>query len=681
MKRTFFSLSLAALACMAALLPADRAAAVGTRSFQLDSLDDLKNGDMEGTSVDSLGRVRAGLLLGKLPLGNATTVWSSLVLRDGSVLLGTGNEGKVLRVAQGQVSEYATTGEMAVTSLTVDAKGNVLAGTIPNGKVYKVEQGKASLLVALPQTEHVWALTLDAKSKAVFAGTGPDGKIFRIDQSGGAQVYYDSDEAHILSLAVDPSGVLYAGSSGNALLYRIEGPGRSSVLHDFPGTDVQAIAIARDGRLFVISNEYDAPPAIPRARRSNAATPAEPVDTSKQRPKPGKGRLTRIDATGRAEELLYVREEQFQSLAIGDDGMPYVGTGDTGKVYAVDDAHTSVLMADTDERQVGALVMAGGHRFVATSDPAVFHEVKSIGGPDAVWTSKPLDAGIRATFGMLSWRASGAVELSTRTGNTEKPDGTWSAWSAAMAAPGKIASPPGRFVQVRARFSRDPAAVIRSIELFFVTDNARPVVTSVGVESPSSKSSDIPSSGDEPPPASSKVKLTWKVDNPDNDKLRYRLFYRFENSTVWRAMLPADEIVTKTSYEWDTSGLPEGLYRVRVEASDELANPPANVLRHALESGTILVDNTPPLLEVTANGRRIRGRAVDGVGPIARFDFSVDPQPKQWTPFFPQDGVFDQQVEAYDVDLSSVLAPGSHIVAVRAFDAAGNSVVKTVEVR
>ncbi len=120
---------------------------------------------------------------------------------------------------------------------------------------------------------------------------------------------------------------------------------------------------------------------------------------------------------------------------------------------------------------------------------------------------------------------------------------------------------------------------------------------------------------------------------------------------------------------------------MRVEASDELSNPPANVTRHQLDSGTILVDNTPPQLEVAVNGRRIRGRAVDGVGPIARFDFSVDPEPTLWIPFFPQDGVFDQAAESFDVDLSTVLAPGSHLVAVRAFDAAGNSVVKTVEVR
>ncbi|HOT10666.1 MAG TPA: hypothetical protein PK710_12890, partial [Polyangiaceae bacterium] len=74
------------------------ASAVGTRTFRLDTLEELKGGELEGISVDSLGRVRAGFVLGNLPVGDASAVWCSLVMPDGSVLLGTGNDGKVFRV-------------------------------------------------------------------------------------------------------------------------------------------------------------------------------------------------------------------------------------------------------------------------------------------------------------------------------------------------------------------------------------------------------------------------------------------------------------------------------------------------------------------------------------------------------------------------------------------------------
>src|SRR5207247_4842248 len=57
--------------------------AVGTRTFQLDTLDEFKGGDLTGVSVDSSGSVRAGMLLGATPITQATSIWSAAVLPDG----------------------------------------------------------------------------------------------------------------------------------------------------------------------------------------------------------------------------------------------------------------------------------------------------------------------------------------------------------------------------------------------------------------------------------------------------------------------------------------------------------------------------------------------------------------------------------------------------------------------
>ena len=89
-------------------------------------------------------------------------------------------------------------------------------------------------------------------------------------------------------------------------------------------------------------------------------------------------------------------DTHYMSLTLDEAGRPYVGTGANGRVYTVDDAHTVTLLADTDERQVGALHVIGGKGFVATSDPPVLHRIIGQGGADAVWTSKVLDAGLRA---------------------------------------------------------------------------------------------------------------------------------------------------------------------------------------------------------------------------------------------------------------------------------------------
>src|SRR5262249_44530993 len=108
----------AALAVLGAALTAGFAApALGAPPFPPPTPHALSGGDLKGTSVDALGRVRAGFTLGTIALGEASAVWSALPLPDGTVLLGTGNQGRVLRIANGQASVYAETEQMAVTSL------------------------------------------------------------------------------------------------------------------------------------------------------------------------------------------------------------------------------------------------------------------------------------------------------------------------------------------------------------------------------------------------------------------------------------------------------------------------------------------------------------------------------------------------------------------------------------
>src|SRR5690242_3603970 len=90
--------------------------AVGTRTFDLDTLEKLSGGDLKGVAVSSDGLVRAGLTLGNSPLPDATAVFSALTLGDGTVLVGTSPGGKVLKVAGDQVTTFAETGALAVTS-------------------------------------------------------------------------------------------------------------------------------------------------------------------------------------------------------------------------------------------------------------------------------------------------------------------------------------------------------------------------------------------------------------------------------------------------------------------------------------------------------------------------------------------------------------------------------------
>lgn len=259
-----------------------------------------------------------------------------------------------------------------------------------------------------------------------------------------------------------------------------------------------------------------------------------------------------------------------------------------------------------------------------------------------------------------------------------------SPWSNATASGAAIQSPPGRFIQVRARWGNAPDATLEEVTIPFLTDNLRPVVTELEAAAKGGvreTREGLVGSGSDAPKHDGTVHVTWRVDNPDGDALRYRVAYRKEDQTAWHDMLKPEEILSKTELDWDTTGLPEGKYRVRVEASDEAANPPDQVQRHQLETGGVLVDNTPPtIVTVGLVGRKLKVHVQDGASPIARIEVSYDGK-TDFRPLAPADGIFDAADESVDTDIGALVPGGSHIVAVRAYDAAGNMAVKDVEAK
>ncbi len=693
------------------------AGAVGTRTFDLDTQEKLSGGEQKGTAITSQGDVEAGWSTAKTTLSKGTTVWAALARPDGSVLLGVGNEGRVLKVdAAGKETVVAETGALAVTSLVEGPGGKIYAGTLPDGEIFIVDPNAAvgtnpsapnapkPKAWAKVGSDHVWALAFDKKRNELFAATGPDGKIYRVDAAGKSQVFFASDDTQIVSIAIAPSGTLYAGTSSKGQLLAITAPSKAEIVQDFDGHEVKGISFgptkpaakgapAEGDTLYCIVNEYASPPDPPRKLGIATKAPSTAFDPGK--PLKGKGQLWKISGLandgrgGKPEKLWDDKTTHFFSVTA--DSAPraggpvvYVGTANEGRVVGVDETHGTSVLAKAESRNIGAIGVAPGGAakgtWFAGGDPATFHRVTGIGAADATWTSKPLDAGLKARFGKLTWRVVGAtgaaIELQTRSGQTSTPDDSWSAWSAPLGAPGKVTSPPGRFVQLRARWKGNASAVLRAVSLAFVTDNLRAIVTEVAVPTKGALPSGIPSSGSDIPKKDASIKLTWKVDNPDNDSLRYRLWFRREESPTWRPLTKDDEPISASDYLWNTEALAEGWYRVRVEASDEIANPLGQALKHGLDSPAFVVDNTPPVVRkiAFANGK-LTAEVADGVGPIARLEVQIDGKPP-WRTVTSTDGILDDAVETIDAPLGIT---GNHLVALRAYDAAGNAVTKEVE--
>jgi hypothetical protein len=327
-----------------------------------------------------------------------------------------------------------------------------------------------------------------------------------------------------------------------------------------------------------------------------------------------------------------------------------------GRILAIAGDRTNRVAFDVDETQVLALAITSRAHLFATGDSGAIYNVTSTRPAAATWTSKVLDATSIARWGALRWRGTGALDWESRSGNADPADSTWSAW-APLDADGVVRSPAARYLQIRARWTRDPASVMRAVTAYYLPTNQRAVLTEVTAETKT----------DSHPQA---VKIGWKVDNSDGDSLRYRVRFRGDAEQNWRSVLRNGEYVTGTSYDWTVDGLPEGYYRVQVEASDEAANPEGEALRDARASEPVLVDSTPPRVTAAVVGGVVRGEATDGASSVTRIEIAIDSL--EWRSARSSDGVFDERTEGYEGALPTFVDGGEHVVAVRATDEAGN---------
>src|SRR5262249_57199421 len=79
---------------------------------------------------------------------------------------------------------------------------------------------------------------------------GEQGKIFRVTAPGKGEIYYDTGQAHVTSLAVDREGRLLAGSEPNGILYRIAAKDKAFVIYDANLPEIRSIVAAPDGAIY-----------------------------------------------------------------------------------------------------------------------------------------------------------------------------------------------------------------------------------------------------------------------------------------------------------------------------------------------------------------------------------------------------------------------------------------------
>jgi len=725
----------------------------GTTAWEMNSYTDFVRGRFEGVSLSREGRISLAPKVDPVFNSNQSVIWSVAQAPDGTLYAATGHRGRVYKIdASGKSSLLWTAEQPEVFAIAVDRAGVVYAGTSPDGKVYRIENGQASEYFA-PGAKYIWSLAASPDG-VLYVGTGDQGKVFRVDGAAKGELWYATGQAHITGLAVDSQGRLLAGTEPNGILYRISAKDKAFVLYDANLPEIRAIVPMPDGTVYAaalggsvakraqaaaqasqgtntpavttttttITVEAQAGPGAdikpgeppkPQAvqQQSAAATTATPQVTSQ---------LAAVDVTGVEKSALYrinpdntvetlwssKEENVYDVLAL--EKQILFATDDQGRIYGLTPDRRVTLVAQTNESETTRLLPSDHSILAATGDMGRIFRLGEQPGPSGTYEAPVHDSGTASRWGSLSWRgetpAGTAMVFRTRSGNSAKPDRTWSDWSEPLrvAAGSKIASPNARYIQWKAELTGTGGAtpIVNSVTVAYLPQNSPPVVRSISVvataapaqaakatsaASGAAYSVTVSDTGDVSTGAAAgtstqtlsragaqQITVSWQADDPDGDKLVSTLYFRSEDATQWMILKSG---VHESSVTFDGDILADGKYFFRVVASDREANPPASAREAQMTSAPILIDNTPPVVTIgqvqsSGGAAHVEFEAMDAASQLRRCEYSLDAG--GWVPVEAADGVIDSLRERFVLDLTG-LAPGEHLLVVRVADSANNT--------
>ena len=632
-----------------------------------------------------------------------------------------------------EIADVAETQAIAVQPLP---GGMLLVGTSPTAAINLFKDGKSVARVPLP-ADSVFDF-LPQPDGSVLAATGNPGKIYRLDlkklaaagvtegkaaddkllAEKGVTLFGEIRDRNVRRLVRVADGRVIAGSSPKGNIYSFAPTGGPPlILQENRDGEVVDLLPMEDGGFYaalVFANDS--------ASRLNRSADPKPVE-SKDKPvtaeeKPGfLGRSTvyYFPASGFPEVVMGKTNIAFYRLA-RHDGWLLLTAGELGDTFGYDPgARRSLTFAGSASSQLNDIAPLGGDRFLLLRNNAPGLGLMSFAAaPGRELETKRLDLGQPGELGALRFarlRGLGpeGLNLQARTNfGSDELEG-WTPWVDLKLHDGAFVTDGlrGRYLKLRLQVTGAAAdfQVDKALQ-YHLPQNRRPALADFRIlapnlglipapERPASATATLsqvlsPNArdakddggdkrkdamlGSQVVPAPGTQMIYWAVNDADGDNLTYTFSIRSETSDTWTDLAVN---TPDTFVQFETSGLPEGLYLTRLTVSEQAPRPAAQRLSYTFETDSLLVDRTPPAITATQAGRgggkliiTVEGR--DALSLLEGAEFTLNNGTHE-TVTHPADGILDGRHEIFIAEIPEAKAAGATSVEIILYDRPGNA--------
>jgi len=667
-----------------------------TASFS--SFDDWLNADVKGVRISADGRLRLApnaRRTAQLPEG---VVWCAISDGQGGAFLSAGTEGKIFRYTNGQVRPLTQLKGGMIFAMA--RLGNdLIVATSGDGKLHRVNPNGESKLFGEVDARVIWSLASNGTDILIAGGSERGATLYLARENNAARRLADIPEETAFTTIIQESpGVWLLGTHGHGLVTRFTQVGEQiEVLMATGFEEVRALAL-NGGQLYVGANQ-----GLAEKMSGGQLEKRESYLVSNDASV--RSTVFRLDRDRIPYTIWTSSQSQVFSMTVWKDQL-LLGTGNRSRIFSIPLSESAretdpfSVIQDLGTAQVTSFLPSGSDTMAIASNPAEIHILSELQATEGTLDSPPLRANPVADWGRLyldSETPQGTnAEIQFRVGSTETPDSTWGSWSPPLRSGERLQMKPTRFAQFRIKLTSNRGGgtpIVEAIRAHYANRNLPPVwegvdvmpsgvviqrqapPEDVGIERiPLETQKLIPAIGwggsEKRSYRRASQAFVFRVNDPNGDQLSFNIRLIPERGSA----IEMEKGWKERFFTFDTLPVPDGRYRLEITVTDAPSQPFNAALTSTWLTNPFVIDHTPPTIpEIAATWEsenlRVRFVARDESSVIKDATISADGE--NWLYVLPEDNIFDQREESFNVLIPRDRTRGDRII-VRVTDVSGN---------